>query len=290
MNHKFLVSAFAALTLCAGAAGAIERSDDIARSFDLAAGGSVLVDNVFGDVTVRAGAPGRVTVAIHRVVRARSERAVDQGMREVTFESSQPSADRLELGQDGPFRCRGWLESRGPGRDGRGSCVDWNDPDYEVSWSWTVTVPADVELTARTVNGGDLLVEGVRGPVVARNVNGAVRLRGLAAAVEAATVNGRLEASFDRTPPADSSFDTINGEIEIALPDGAAVEVGFKSLNGDLYSDFETTAVAQQMEPARDSDGRHRYRVDHSTLVRIGRGGPRLDCHTINGDIVVRAR
>ena len=62
----------------------------------------------------------------------------------------------------------------------------------------------------------------------------------------------------------------------------------FESLNGEMWSDFEVVATS---EPVRSGDGgRRRYSLGRDTLVRIGRGGVRLDCQTINGDIVVRAR
>jgi hypothetical protein len=277
-------------------AAAVERSDDLTRTFDLAsgAGASLLVDNVFGSIEVRAGDPDKVTVAIHRTVRARRDADVEAGMREVTFEFLQPSPGRLELGQDGPFRCRDWKASR-EDREHRGSCVDWHDPDYEVSWHWVVTVPAAIDLEVRNVNDGDVAVAGISGRVEAKNVNGAVRLAGLAGEVEAATVNGKLVADFARPPGADSSFRTVNGEIDLTLPADTGAEVGFKTLNGDLYSDFEVSAVAQHVEPtsAAGDDGRrqghHRYHLERASAVRIGSGGPRLDCQTVNGDIVVHA-
>ena len=272
-------------------AAAVGKSDDLTRSYELAggAGTSVLVDNVFGSVEVRAGETGKVTVAIHRTVTAHNEAEVEAGMREVTFEFLQPRPGRLELGQDGPFRCRGWQEER---NRGRGSCVDWHDPDYEVSWNWTVTVPAGVDLEVRNVNGGDVAVTGVTGGVEAKNVNGSVRLEGVGGAIDAATVNGKLTAALATAPSADSSFRTVNGGIDLTLPESAGAEVGFKTLNGDLYTDFEVSALPQQLEPtsAAAEHGHHHYRVERASAVRIGSGGPRLDCQTVNGDIVVHAR
>jgi hypothetical protein len=39
-----------------------------------------------------------------------------------------------------------------------------------------------------------------------------------------------------------------------------------------------------------DSGSGRRYRFERNRVVRIGGGGVRLDCKTLNGDIVVRAR
>ncbi len=263
----------------------LERHDVVAKEFVLppAAPRTVVIDNVFGSVTVRTGTGDRVAVEIRREVRARTEEELRAGLDEVSF-ASRADGGRLELGQDGPFRCGNW----GSEHRRRGSC-DW-DPDYEVRWEWQVTLPADVDLEVRTVNDGDLRVSGVRGRVEAKNVNGKVHLAGLAGEVEAATVNGDLEAEFERAPGAASSFRTVNGEIELTLPAATGAELGFETMNGEIYTDFEAAAVPQKVRSTRDERHGSRYQLDRDTVVRIGAGGPRLDLQTLNGDIVVRAR
>lgn len=263
----------------------LERHDVLQKEFALPAGErrSVLIDNVFGAVTVRAGGGDRVTVEIRREVRARREEDLLAGLDEVSL-SSRGDGGTLELGQNGPFRCGRW------GSDDRrwGSC-DW-DPDYEVRWEWQVTVPAEIDLEVRTVNDGDLRVSGVRGRVEAKNVNGEVHLSGLAGEVEAATVNGDLEAEFARAPQAASSFRTVNGEISLTLPEATGAELGFETMNGEIYTDFEVAAVPQRVKSTRDERHGSRYKLERDTVVRIGRGGPRFDLETLNGDIVVHAR
>jgi hypothetical protein len=247
---------------------ALERSDTLRRELTLASRGerSVAIDNVFGPVKVVGGGGDRVTVEIRRRAEARREAALAAAFEEVTLEVDEGGA-RLELAQDGPFRC----ERRGPRRDRNrwGGC-DW-DPDYEVAWEWTVTLPADVALEVSTVNAGDVVVDGVLGPVELANVNGEIRARGLAAAAELTTVNGDVTAEFERVPEGGGSFETVNGEI---------------------YSDFEVVAVAERavVDDERGARGRKTYRLERDAVVRIGAGGPRLDCETLNGDIVVRSR
>ena len=173
--------------------------------------------------------------------------------------------DRLTLLQDGPFRC----ENRCCARSG----CDW-DPDYEVSWEWDVTVPPGVDLEVSTVNGGSLSIDGARGSVRAANVNGALRLTGLGGGeVSATTVNGGVEAQFDRAPASDSTFTTVNGKVELALPRDVSAEVSVDTLHGDLYTDFEVEAVPVKAVAERDSGSGHRYRFDQDMVVRIGGGG-----------------
>jgi len=265
-------------------AAALERNDTLKRDFAFG-GGVVVIDNVFGSVEVRSGAAGAVSVEIRRHAEARRGEDLELAFAEVELEVLEENG-RLELAQDGPFRCDGdWRGSEGRRRSRHG--CRW-DPDYDVSWEWIVTVPADVDLDVSTVNGGEVRVEGVRGRVEAHNVNGRLTLAGLVGEVKAVTVNGRIHAAFAAAPAEPARFHTVNGEIELSLPAGSGAEIGFETMNGEIYTDFEAVALPQRATPKRDGRGRNSYRLDRDTVVRIGAGGPRIDCETLNGDIVVR--
>jgi hypothetical protein len=265
----------------------------------------VAIDNVFGAVSVRAAAGGvraaaggdgaaaaagvrggtaaRIAVEIVQRAEARDDAALAAAFREVTLDVVD-DGERLELIQDGPFRCH---ERRERGRTSRdGECDP--EPDYRVRWEWSVEVPPGIDLVAGTVNGGALEVSGVAGSVEASNVNGPLRLTDLGGRVDASTVNGDLIAAFARAPQSGSRFETVNGSVELTLPRDTSAEVGFETLHGGIYTDFEVTPLPTRAVVARDS--RARYRFDRTTVVRIGRGGVRLDCETLNGDIVLRAR
>ena len=292
-SHSVTLVALAAAVALLGpsSASALERTESLRREFTLAGGERrVSIENVFGSVQVTGTSGDRVTVEIRQWAKSRRETSLAAAFDEVTLEERQ-NGGRLELTQDGPFRCddrdrhRRW-----------GNC-DW-DPDYEVSWEWTVSVPADVELEVGTVNDGDVVVEGVRGAVELSNVNGRIRARGLAADADLSTVNGDVVAEFERVPERGGSFQTVNGEIELVLPAGADAEVGFETMNGEIYSDFEIVTVPQRavIDDGRDNEegkrrgGRKSYKLDRDAVVRIGAGGPRFDCEPLHGDIDVRSR
>jgi hypothetical protein len=269
--------------------GAAERSDVVRREIALAPGSgrAVEIDNVFGGVEVRAGALDRVTVEIRRTASARRESDLTLAFDEVTLVVEE-KAGGVALVQDGPFRCEARGRERRDRRHRWGNCR-W-DPDYELDWQWTVTVPPDVDLEVRTVNGGAVTIDGVRGDIFAGNVNGALRLTGLAGEVRAATVNGAIAAEYAVVPATDASFQTVNGGIEIALPPGSSADVELETMNGELWSDFAVTVAPRRAEPTATRRRGHRYRLEHDTVVRIGAGGPRFACTTLNGDIVLRER
>jgi len=273
----------------AARAASVERTETVEREIALAAGvREVVIDNVFGAVRVTTGGKGKVVLAVRQHAEARHSSNLEAAFAEVTLKV-ETEDDRLELVQDGPFRCG---ES---GRWWRTGC-NW-DPDYEMTWEWNVTVPAGVDLSVSTVNGGDVSVDGASGHLRAVNVNGALRLTAIGASeVEAITVNGGVDVEFARAPTVDSTFKTVNGEVELTLPRDAAAEVSVDTLHGDLYTDFETEAVPVRAVAQRNGSGKStRYRFEQDMVVRIGGGGAdtnrvRLDCATINGDVVVRAR
>jgi hypothetical protein len=271
--------------LAASASRAAERTETIEREIALAAGvRDVAIENVFGPVHVSAGPAGKVTLEIRQHASSRHQDSLDDAFREVTL-AVETADDRLSLIQDGPFRCDNCCGSR------RG--CNW-DPDYEVSWEWTVTVPAEVDLAVSTVNDGSVSIDGARGRVRAANVNGALELTGIGGGeVDAKTVNGGVTVQFDRAPASDSTFETVNGKVSIELPRDAVAEVSLDTLNGDLYTDFEVEAVPVKAVAERDPGNGRRYRFKSDTVVRIGGSGgsaTRLECKTVNGDVVVRAR
>jgi hypothetical protein len=286
-TFRWPLAALAVALIGPPAASAVERSEELRREYTLPAGQrSVEIDNVFGSVRVTAGGGDKVTVTIRQWAKSRRQDDLAAAFAEVTLEENQ-SGGRLELMQDGPFRCerrsrRGWDD------------CDW-DSDYEVSWEWEVTVPADVALEVGSVNDGDVRVNGVRGRVRAKNVNGEVHVAGLAAEAEISSVNGDVSAEFVRVPEEGGSFETVNGEIELTLPANAQALVAFETMNGEIYSDFEVEAVPQRTVAGDDEVDRRRhggkrsYKLDRDAVVRIGAGGPRFDCETLNGDIVVRS-
>ena len=290
--HRLRLAPLAALAVALlgpPALSAVERNEELRREYTLPAGDrSVEIDNVFGSVRVTAAKGDKVTVTIRQWAKSRHQDELALAFEEVTLEEHQ-SGGRLELVQGGPFRC----DRRG--RRGWNNC-DW-DRDYEISWEWEVAVPADVALEVGSVNDGDVHVNGVRGRVRAKNVNGEVHVAGLAAEAEISSVNGDVSAEFERVPEAGGSFETVNGEIELTLPAGAQAEVAFETMNGEIYSDFEVAAVPQRTSRADDDDehgrrhgSKRQYKLDRDAVVRIGAGGPRFDCETLNGDIVVRSK
>ncbi len=261
--------------------GALESTEVVRRTFTLAGAGRALsIDNVFGSVTVRSGTGDRVELVLHQTWRADDATELERAKREVTLGVVE-TPGRLELVQDGPFR-------DDHGRRGR----QRNEKqDYEVSWEWQLTVPRDVDLEVGNVNGGGVEVTGVRGPVAASNVNGDVRVADAGARASASTVNGDVDVDFSAPLAGPAEFETVNGDVRLAFPAGFGAELEFSTLHGEVYTDFpfESTAMPTRVERSSGERG-VRFELGRESLVRLGVGGPRLTCNTVNGDILIRER
>lgn len=167
----------------------------------------------------------------------------------------------------------------------------WDEYD-EVHYEFNIEVkmPQDMMVKSSTINGGNLIVENMQNGVDAGNVNGDVFLREVAGKTNAHTVNGDIEVYFSKSPTEDSQFNTVNGSMEIYSPKDLGAVVTFKSLHGDLYTDFEQVSrLKNQLNKEKTGQG-FRYRIDKTTPIQIGSGGPQMAFETINGSAYIRKR
>ena len=165
------------------------------------------------------------------------------------------------------------------------------DDDYQVRYDFTVRVPARIDLRVSTVNEGDVSVEHVQGHTLTlNNVNGDIRGSDISGTTHARTVNGEIAMAYAAPPTEASTYRTINGDIRLHFPEDLSADVRFKSMHGDLFTDFPDLAYlpAQVSTDRSRSGAQTTYRIDKSTQVRIGEGGPRLDLEVLNGSVYLR--
>jgi hypothetical protein len=234
----------------------------------------VIVDNVFGSIRVTGEERGSVEMTATETIRGDLQADIDRARREVEL--------RIEH-EDG----RAAFRVRRVGESGDCECGRWQD--YVVEYEIELRVPQDAAIELETVNGGDIEVVGVRGDVDVRNVNGGVNLAGLRGSGRAATVNGELDARFERAPARATSFKTVNGEIDVEFPRDLAADLEFKTMHGEVYTGFDAEPVVGEPTTERRRDGGAVViRTARASRVRVGSGGPTHSFETINGDVYVR--
>jgi hypothetical protein len=154
-----------------------------------------------------------------------------------------------------------------------------------------IQVPVRTSLKLSTINGGQILVEGVRGELEVKNINGAVTLNKVAGSAVAHALNGRILATFTEVDPKPMSFSSMNGQIDVTFPADLKATLKLKSEHGEVYSDFDI-AVKQAAQPivedAKGDRGKYRVRVDRTVHGVVNGGGAEIQFSNFNGSIYIR--
>ena len=193
-----LLSFFGAVSLFATACVSGERhrvEDEWTRSYPLAAGGVIEIENANGSIDAQPATGGAVEVVAKRIAKARSAERAAQTLAKA--------------------------ELRERVRDGRVSIEVITPPGWgsDVEVRFSLRVPPGVAVHLSTANGS-VSVSGLDAPVVAETVNGAVRATALATqSVDASSVNGAVEVAL-AAPLSDGgeiALETVNGRVALEL-------------------------------------------------------------------------
>ena len=259
----------------------VSEQETINKSYALPTTGerrSVDVDNFWGSIHVVGGSSDQVQLVAKKTIRAESKDRLELAKKEVNLEITQQGS-LLNFYVNGPFRCQ---------CDGCGGFRD--RPGYIVKYDFELQVPRDVDLTARTVNDGDVIVRNIAGQYSVHNINGTVEMTDVAGSGNAKTVNGELKVTFRGNPQANSSFTTVNGDVDLFFVPRLSADFRFKTFNGEVFSDFDMSALPQRQPVAEHQGGKFVFRADRYTGGRVASGGPEIKIETLNGDIHIRER
>ncbi|NET31728.1 MAG: hypothetical protein F6K19_06965 [Cyanothece sp. SIO1E1] len=176
-------------------------------------------------------------------------------------------------------------------KDGRFNYnMRWSRDQIRFNFDLKVKIPRNMDVNAGTINGGNLLVEGMDAAIDANNVNGSVTVMDAKSSLEANTVNGDIEVWFAVSPTTDMEFHTVNGTIEIFSPADFGAVVTFESLHGELYTDFDNVKrLPHQLNRAESRRG-NRYKISSNSPIQIGEGGPSMNLELVNGSAYIRER
>jgi hypothetical protein len=231
--------------------------DDWAWKEKLAAGATVEVRNVNGELRIEDSKDAEVQVLAHKSAR-----------------QSNPAEVRIEVVKHagGVTICPIYPVAPGekpnecvPG-GGRMNVPHGND----VNVAFTVKMPPGLRLVGHTVNGG-IKSSATNGEADVKTVNGSIEV-GAVGQVKAQTVNGSVHARMDRTDwKGELQIGTVNGSVTIDLPAAASAEVRASTVNGGIQNDFDLP-VEGKWGPKRLSG-------------KIGAGGRTLTVNTVNGSI-----
>jgi hypothetical protein len=255
--HRHVIAGLAAIA-CTGVAPAAAQDIDWNWKGKVAAGKSIEIKGVNGDVRAIAGSGPDVVVS-----------AVKKGRK------SDPASVTIEVvtSAAGVTICAVYPSTGKRANScapGDGGSMSTNDND--VSVTFTVQVPAGVKFVGRTVNGS-VGTERLGSDADVSTVNGDVRVVA-AGIVRASTVNGSVDVSMGKADwTGKVALSTVNGSIRATLPATFSAVVDGKTVNGSIESEFPLTV-----------QGKFGPRSIHGT---IGAGGRTLDLETVNGSITL---
>lgn len=237
------------------AQSAQELREEVHRTFPLAAGGRISLENISG--TVKITAWDRNEVQLDAVKRANSRERLDEA--KVSIVSDTNSLD---------------ISTEYPERNYR---VDRNDRGSNMaSVDYTLTVPRGARLDGVEMVSGDLLIEGLTGDVKASLVSGDATVRGLSGEARLSTVNGRLEATFNRLDASKAiSLGSVSGSVTMTIPSDSNAQLRANTVSGSITNDFGLP-VRRGEYVGRDLSG------------TLGSGGPRIKLSNVSGPIAIR--
>ena len=279
MQNRFPI-AFGLLLACLPLAAAeVEQNETIQETYPFsgAAPKKIVVDNVNGSIRVTGSAGNEVRLLARKRLRAESAETAEQARRDVKLDISQ-DGNTVRFYVDGPFRCR------------NGGVHMDRDPGYEVNYDFELQVPRDTAMDLKTVNDGEIRVDGVAGDYKVDNINGGVEMTELSGSGKIYALNGKVKVTFRENPRAASSFGSLNGEVRVSFQPDLNADVRFKTFNGQVYTDYQVTYLPLPAAAAERHGAKYVYKSSEWSAVRVGHGGPELSFDAFNGNIRILNR
>jgi hypothetical protein len=247
-----VIYSLSATLLLAGCGAVMERRvTNIDRKWPAGAIRHIEVREIDGAINIEAGSGNEITMN----ATVRSRRKPKDGVENLGYFTTELNGDTLTIGRRDEHH--GFFLFR-IGNDTR--------VDYDLH------VPPSVALDLRTVNGR-IATSGVDGEMRAVTVNGRVNIETPGSSeVEAHTVNGRIEAHFEKSFQG-ATLKTVNGSVTAVLPLSASFSGDFSQVNGDIEAAFPLNI--------------HSHPGSRRVSGEVNGGRYELRITTVNGDIKI---
>lgn len=241
-----------ALGLMVTAMGAFAKeqlTEEINRTFKLAADGRLSLDNVNGNVKIETWDQAEVSVKAVK----RGETKEDLDAVSIEFDSQ---ADRLSVKTKPP---EGRKKKKG----------------NSVQVEFSLTVPRGVNLKEVSLVNGNLEIDGVTGKIEASTVNGSLKARSLKNKAKLSSVNGRVDAGFAELPDdGEVKLNTVNGGLKLGLPAKPNAHISASTVNGGISNEYDL--------PVKKN-----FPIGRELHAHMGEGGADIELSSVNGGIEI---
>jgi len=193
---------------CLAVASATASAQDFKKSYEIPAGGRIVVANMSGNVKVRGTDTSSVVV---------TGRKTGRDADRVTIEDNS-SGDTVSIGVNYPKHC-----------------------NCDASVDFDVEVPKSLRLDFDKISSmsGDVEIGDVTGAVNATTMSGNVNVTDVSGTVEATAMSGDVTVDIDRLEgTGDLQFTTMSGNVDVRLPADSGVDVSMKTTSGDITTDL----------------------------------------------------
>ena len=285
-------------TLCCGSISAQKFQETFNKevsSFNDTSEKLLVVKNIYGHINVESYDGKTVKIEIEKIIKARSSENLELGKKEISLEIKQKD-NTIYAYMNSPYTHFD-IETGSfdySHNNGRNWCCNYGDKQNKINYKYhlnlKVKVPKNVSIKLSTVNDGDIFVENVQANGISvSNINGAITMKNVAGKMDVNSINKDINITYAKNPTKDSTYKSINGDITIIYPHDLNANVVFKSFNGDLYTSFESTVLAPEIEKTEDKNGRGaKIKVGAKARYQIGQGGAVLDFNAFNGDVILK--
>jgi hypothetical protein len=238
----------------AGTAG-VPRTRDTDLQSPIAAGGTLEVRGVSGNITVTRAQSDLATIHAHAVSQDGDPAAV---------------AIRMVRHDDRLIVCAVYPGSSCGGSARSGSRIR-HDTDVKVDFR--VAIPRGVALVAETVNG-NITATALDAAVRALVVNGNITIA-TSGTANAQTVSGSIDATVGKLGGDESArLQNVNGRVHLTLPPGSDATIAARTVNGRIEGDGIPLSIEGGI-------------VGSSAHATLGTGSASVSLETVSGSISV---
>ena len=157
--------------------------------------------------------------------------------------------------------------------------------DFEVK------VPSNFSVDLRTINNGDIYVEGLSGTHEVSNTNGKITMKDVGGSVIADALNKNITVNFKSiSSNTEMMFTSLNGDIDITFPSSLKANIMARSDNGNVYTDFDIQVDKAKKNTTTSKKGNvYRVKQEEGISGIINGGGANIIFKTLNGDVLIRS-
>lgn len=239
------------------------KGQDFQQSYKLAAGGSISVKNVSGDVSI-SGYDGDVVL-----VRGYKEGS-DRDQVEVEDRSS---GNRVDIGVRYASHCNCDASVRFEVSVPRSARYDLEKVSTASGNIEVEGVRGDINVSTAS---GDVTVREVSGRINASTASGEMRVKDVTGTVNAQSASGDVEVEIARLQGMeDMKFTSASGDVNVRLPANLDADVSISTASGDIETDF----------PIQVKE--NRYGAGSEARALIGSGSRRIHISTASGDVTL---